>query len=58
MIGGFGLCPDLIRFKDPASIPDLVIAASVEVHGEHVVFLKIGRQPGGTLRSGNGRKLV
>ena len=30
----------LIRFKGTDLPPDLVIAANIEVHGEHVVFLR------------------
>jgi hypothetical protein len=35
----------LVRFKDPDSTPQLISASSVEVHGEHLVFLR----PGGEL---------
>jgi hypothetical protein len=30
----------LIRFKGADLPPDLVIAANVEIHGEHLVFLR------------------
>jgi hypothetical protein len=30
----------LIRFKEPDAISHRVIAASVETHGEHLVFLR------------------
>lgn len=30
----------LVRFKEPGSAPILVEAASVEFHGEHLVFLR------------------
>jgi hypothetical protein len=30
----------LLRFKGTDLVPDFVIAASVEFHGEHMVFLK------------------
>jgi hypothetical protein len=34
----------LVRFKEPGSAPMLVKAASVEVHGEHLVFLRSSGQ--------------
>jgi hypothetical protein len=30
----------LIRFKRSDTIPHLVLAASVEIHGDHLVFLR------------------
>jgi hypothetical protein len=30
----------LVRFKEPGLAPQLVRAASVEIHGEHLVFLR------------------
>jgi hypothetical protein len=30
----------LVRFKEPNSTPQLVSASSVEIHGEHLVFLR------------------
>ena len=32
----------LVRFKEPELAPQLVRAASVEVHGEHLAFLQSG----------------
>jgi hypothetical protein len=30
----------LVRFKEPDIAPHLVSASSVEIHGEHLVFLR------------------
>ena len=35
----------LIRFKRPDVAPDLVIAASAEIHGEHLIFLRSDGSP-------------
>jgi hypothetical protein len=35
----------LIRFKRPYLTPHLAIAASAEIHGEHLVFLRSDGSP-------------
>jgi hypothetical protein len=35
----------LIRFKRSDVAPDLVIAASAEIHGDHLVFLRSDGSP-------------
>jgi hypothetical protein len=43
----------LVRYKAGDQPPEVVIAETIEFHGEHLVFLKIGRFPGCAVRLGD-----